>query len=90
MSGIFLGISVISESTKSKYFCETKTSKKWLIFTLDNIFDLFEGQTCSLVGFWGVSDPLATPPKNRFPGVQEIRPKWTWLGFLDSPRYQSH
>ena len=76
-----------------EFYCETRLFQRvqnqrffaWLIFTLDDIFDLFEGQKGSLVGFWGVSGPLATPPKNRVPRVQEIRPKLTWLGFLDYP-----
>ena len=67
----------------------TKWNKNGWLFALDNIYDPFKGQECSTVGFWGVSGVLATPSKNQVPRVQEIRPKWTWLGFLDPPRYQS-
>ena len=58
-------------------------------FALEGTLNPFQGLGYSLVGVHGVSGLLATPSKNGVPRVQEIRPKLTWLGFLDYPRYQS-
>ena len=50
---------------------------------------VYKGHFGPFGGSQGFGGPLATPSKNRVPRVQLIKPKLTWLGFLDYPRYQS-